>query len=60
MVTISLAISLLYYVSNVKFDSLVNYTIFKKLEIVSFVFDKYYDELYTLKDFNLKVKELYS
>ena len=33
------------------------YTIFKKLEVVSYLFDIYYEEIENADDFELKIKE---
>jgi len=37
-----------------------NYTIFKKLEIISYLFDVYYEEVNNTDDFELRIKEYLS
>lgn len=47
---------LLYLRVNFVFDKYQKLTIFKKLEIVSYIFDRDYEELYSTDDFELKLK----
>jgi len=57
LLTSLIYIVLLYLFINSVFTIHRNYTIFKKLEIISFVFNEYYDDINSLADFRLAVKK---
>jgi len=54
----SITISL-YIIVKPVFYGIIKYTILKKLEIISYIFSEYYDDINNLKDFELKLKEIY-
>lgn len=57
-ITTMSAILTLYIMVKSAFITTSKYTIFKKLELTSYIFDKYYDDINSFKDFELKLKEI--
>ena len=56
LITTSLIICLLYQKIKLVFTSLDELSILRKFEIISYVLDKYYDEINSIDDFELKLK----
>ena len=57
LVTSFLVVIILYSLSSSKFNKNENLTILKKLEIVAFLFDRHYDDMYKIDDFQVIVEE---
>jgi len=57
-ITTMSVILILYIMVKLAFKTPSTYSIFKELEFSSYIFDKYYDDINSFKDFELKLKEI--